>query len=74
LHIKAKHNPFCLVFAIFCKTIKWKFCLFSLQTFHFSMKRKNKRTILLLFASNFFSFRFVSLPIFLFLFHLPCIV
>jgi hypothetical protein len=22
LHIKAKHNPFCLVFAIFCKTIK----------------------------------------------------
>jgi hypothetical protein len=34
------------------------------------MKRKNKGKISLRFASNFFLFRFVSLPVFLFLFRL----
>jgi putative effector of murein hydrolase len=44
--------------------------MFSLQTFHFSMKGKNKRKISVRFTSNFFLFCFVLLPFCLLLFRL----
>jgi hypothetical protein len=49
---EAKRDPFRLVFASFREKIKKIFCMFSLQTFRFHMKRKIRK-----------KFRFFSLPI-----------
>jgi hypothetical protein len=74
LLLEAKHNLFHLVFTFFSQKNMMKILHVFASNFSLQYEAKKlKEEILLCFASNLFSFHYVLLPVFLFLFSLPCL-